>query len=290
MSHGNGLSNQYEVTIFVACYNEEENIIGTLETIQTAFQELAATWEVVIIDDSSRDNSVAVIQDYLTRHPELPIRLFLNPINKGLGQNFVEAAFLGRGEYYCLIPGDNVLPKEPLLEMFRHMGEADMVIAYQDIRGRTRLRYALSRLYTLLVNAITGYRIRYYNGMAIHRRYNVMRWHTNYHGFGFQADMIVRLLDEGFRCKGVEVVTHDRQKGASSALTLRNFFSVAHTLLDLFVRRVARSRFFRRQATHGKPMPARNEPVAWLPPCTPHSEPLGVTQVAQTAAPAISTK
>ena len=91
---------------------------------------------------------MAVIQDYLTRHPELPIRLFINPMNKGLGQNFVEAAFLGRGEYYCLIPGDNVLPKEPLLEMFRHMGEADMVIAYQDIRGRTFLRRVLSRLYT----------------------------------------------------------------------------------------------------------------------------------------------
>ena len=71
--------------------------------------------------------------------------------------------------------------------------------------------------------------------MAIHRRYNVMRWHTNYHGFGFQADMIVRLLDEGFHYKEVNVVTHERKKGASSALTLRNFFSVTHTFMDLMV-------------------------------------------------------
>jgi glycosyltransferase involved in cell wall biosynthesis len=263
MSQGNHLSNKYDVTIFVACYNEEDNIIGTLETIQTAFKELPKTWEAVIVDDASKDKSVAIIQDYLTRHPELPIRLFMNPFNKGLGQNFVEAAFLGRGEFYCLIPGDNVLPKEPLLEMFRHMGEADMVIAYQDIRGRTFMRRVLSSFYTFVVNMITGYRIQYYNGMAIHRRYNVMRWHTNYHGFGFQADMIVRLLDEGFECKGVQVVTHDRQKGASSALTMRNFFSVAHTLLDLFVRRVARSRFFRRK---GKPMAGPTGPIPWVPP------------------------
>ena len=265
MSPGNFPANQYDVTIFVACYNEEDNIIGTLETIQTAFKELPSTWEVVIVDDCSKDKSLAVIQEYLTKHPELPIRLFMNPTNKGLGQNFVEAAFLGRGEYYCLIPGDNVLPKEPLLEMFRHMGEADMVIAYQDIRGRTLLRRLLSWFYTMVVNTITGYRIQYYNGLAIHRRYNVMRWHTNYHGFGFQADMIVRLLDEGFQCKGVKVVTHDRQKGASSALTLRNFFSVAHTLLDLFVRRVARSRFFRRRAGQANLRGDRAGPIPWLP-------------------------
>jgi hypothetical protein len=147
--------------------------------------------------------------------------------------------------------------------MFRHLGEADMVIAYQDIRGRTFFRHVLSWFYTGLVNAITGYRIRYYNGLAIHRRFNVMRWHTNYHGFGFQADMIVRLLDEGFSLKAIEVVTHDRQKGASSALTLRNFLSVAHTLMDLFVRRVARSRFFRRRSDK----PARHEgPLPWSSP------------------------
>jgi len=265
MPQGNLTTNQFDLTIFVACYNEEDNIIGTLETIQAAFKELKATWEVVIVDDCSKDKSVPIIQEYLTAHPDLPIRLFVNPMNRGLGQNFVEAAFLGRGEYYCLIPGDNVLPREPLIEMFSHLGEADMVIAYQDIRGRTWFRRVLSRFYTTLVNLITGYRIQYYNGMAIHRRYNVMRWHTNYHGFGFQADMIVRLLDQGFVCKGIQVVTHDRQKGSSSALTMRNFFSVAHTLLDLFVRRVARSRFFRRKGAHGKPEESWTGPVPWLP-------------------------
>jgi hypothetical protein len=67
-----------------------------------------------------------------------------------------------------------------------------------------------------------------------------MRWHTNYRGFGFQADMITRLLDEGFSYIEVPVTAQERTKGSSKALTLRNFFSVAHTLVDLFIRRIGR--------------------------------------------------
>ena len=114
------------------------------------------------------------------------------------------------------------------------------------------MRRWLSKFFTFLVNVISGHRIQYYNGMAIHRHYNVMRWHTNYHGFGFQADMIVRLLDEDFHYKEVSVVTHERKKGTSSALTLRNFLSVTHTFIDLLVRRIAKSRFFSKRATRAK--------------------------------------
>ncbi len=265
MPEANYPKSDLDLTLFVACYNEEQNIIGTLETVQEALKHFHYQWEIIIIDDASQDNSVAVTQEYLRQHPELPIRLFVNPVNKGLGQNFIEASFLGRGEYYRLICGDNVEPASALVEIFKHIGTADVVIVYQDCKGRTRLRRWLSKFFTFLVNLISGYRIQYYNGMAIHRRYNVMRWHTNYHGFGFQADMIVRLLDEGFHYKEVNVVTHERKKGASSALTLRNFFSVTHTFMDLMVRRIAKSRFFRKRATRARALAPQIGPVPFGP-------------------------
>jgi glycosyltransferase involved in cell wall biosynthesis len=236
------LENDLDLTLFVSCYNEEENIVGTLETLLEALGEFDFTWEIIVIDDASADRSVEVIQDFLGKHPDLPITLKTREINVGLAQNYIEGAFLGRGKYYRLICGDNVEPKETLVEVFKHLGEADMVLFYQDITGKSLARRIISRCYTLLVNLITGYRIKYYNGLPLHQRYHVMRWHTNYHGFGFQADMIARLLDEGFGYTEVRVKTTERKAGVSHALTLRNFFSVAHTLLDLLIRRVGRWR------------------------------------------------
>jgi hypothetical protein len=41
-----------------------------------------------------------------------------------------------------------------------------------------------------LVNLVTGNRLHYYNGLAVHLGHNVMRWHPNTRGFGFQADIL----------------------------------------------------------------------------------------------------
>ena len=115
-----------------------------------------------------------------------------------------------------------------------------MIIPYYvTSEGKSFYRRTLSTAYAGLVNLISGFRLHYYNGLAVHLRYNVMRWHPNTRGFGFQADIICLLLDQGFSYKEVAVATIERRTSSSNALTLRNILSVAHTLIDLIFRRVA---------------------------------------------------
>ena len=240
------MADTLDLTIFVACYNEEANIAGALDTVRESLRDLPLKWEAIVIDDGSRDKSVAVIEEYIRQHPELPIRLVVNEHNRGLAQNYIEGAFLGRGKYYRLVCGDNVEDADQLRTVFSQVGTADMVLFYHAENYRTPFRKVLSRTYTGIINQLSGHRIRYYNGCALHLRYNVMRWHTNYHGFGFQADMICRLLDEGFTYAEVPVKAVERATGNSKALTLKNLLSVTHTLLDLFIRRVAKVMYRRK--------------------------------------------
>lgn len=250
-----------DLTLFVACYNEEKNIVDTLRTLLSALESYTFSWEIIVIDDASQDRSVAEVEGFLQQNSELPIRLVCNEANVGLAQNYIEGAFLGRGRHYRLVCGDNVEDRDALVEVFRHLGAADLVLFYQHCVGRSLLRRTLSQVFTRLVNLVSGHRVRYYNGMAIHKRYDVMRWHTNYHGFGFQADMITRLLDEGFGYVEVPIATHERTGGKSSALTLRNFLSVVHTFIDLFIRRVGRMAYFRRRVGRARmPQPPSGTP------------------------------
>jgi hypothetical protein len=129
------------------------------------------------------------------------------------------------------------------MNIFKHVGVADIVIPCQNqdkILGKSRARRFLSKTFTFLVNFISGYNIRYYNGMAVHLRYNVMRWHPSSYGFGFQADILTRLLDEGASFVQVESYGTDRKGGDSTALHIRNILSVGHTLLELAIRRLRR--------------------------------------------------
>lgn len=229
-----------DITILLSCYNEAVFIADALDNVTGALNEVGCTYEVIVVDDASKDNSVANIRDYIQRHPDLPIILKANEKNRGLGNNYVEAAFLGHGKYYRLCVGDNAEPKEKLVPIFRCIGKADMILPYHDVIGKSWYRKAISVAYTFLVDILSGYRIKYYNGLAIHLRYNVMRWPPVSYGFGFQADIITRLLDEGASYAQVATVSIDRKGGHATALSMRNVLSVIHTLLEIVIRRLRR--------------------------------------------------
>jgi len=97
----------------------------------------------------------------------------------------------------------------------------------------------LSRIYTWLVNFLSGNSIRYYNGFAVFRRWQVMRFSVEATGFGFQAELLTRLIAEGASYK--ELILPATDQPGSKALRLRNFVSVAHSLFRIAARRLSRS-------------------------------------------------
>jgi glycosyltransferase involved in cell wall biosynthesis len=237
-----GLQAPLDLTVFISCYNEQDFIVDTVTTVRAALDEIGTVgYEIVIVDDCSKDNSSDKVKAYIAAHPDARIVLRTNKVNRGLAQNYLDVAFVGKGKYYRLICGDDAEPKETMLTVFREIGQADMIIPYYvSNEGKSAYRQFISGAYSSLVNLISGFRLHYYNGLAVHLRYNVMRWHPNTRGFGFQADIICMLLDQGFSYKEVAVKSIERRaSGGSNALTFKNMLSVAHTLIDLIFRRVA---------------------------------------------------
>ena len=231
-----------DLTIFISCYNEEEYIVATIQTVRDALNEIGTiTYEIIVIDDCSKDGSSVQVDNYIRAHPDDRILLRTNLFNRGLAQNYLDAAFIGKGKYYRLICGDNAEPQTTMVAVFREIGSAEMIIPYYvSSEGKGLYRRFLSNTYTAIVNVISGLRLRYYNGLAVHLRHNVMRWHPNTRGFGFQADIICLLVDQGFSFKEVPVKMIERRaSGSSNALTFKNMLSVAHTLVDLTFRRMA---------------------------------------------------
>jgi glycosyltransferase involved in cell wall biosynthesis len=230
-----------DLSIFVSCYNEEPYIVATLETIRAALEELGGVrYEIIVIDDCSYDCSADLVEDYIRMHSAERILLRRNKVNRGWAQNYYDAAFIGKGKYYRTMCGDNAEPKDTVVAVLRELGKADMLIPYYAMsEGRSLYRRFLSAAFVMLVNVITGNRLRYYNGLAVHLRYNVMRWHSHTRGFGFQADLISMLIDQGFTYQEVPVRTVERKGALSTAISFKNILSVAHTLTDLVLRRIA---------------------------------------------------
>ena len=228
---------ELEITFFVPCYNEEENVRGALDKLAKVAATLGLSHEILVFDDCSTDRTVEVVRAYQCEHPAMPIRLFAREVHYGVAQNFVEGAFQGRGRYYRLVCGDDIEPIDLHLALARRIGEADMIIPYfTRIENRQFYRHVISRLYTLLVNLGSGNSLQYYNGCPIYRRFDIVRYHVETTGFGYQAEFLTRLLCEARTFVEVPLVSFDRTGSAS--LNWRNFLSVAHSLLKITLRRV----------------------------------------------------
>ena len=228
-----------QITFFVPCLNEAENIRGTFQTILSALAEAPVPYEILVVDDASTDNTVAVVEEYQAAHPEVSILLEKKRQNCGLGRNYFSGAHLAHGRYYMLVNGDNVEHPETLVALLSNLGRADILIPYfgrHDHRPWTR-RF-VSRTFTGLVNLLNGRDIRYYNGPVAHLRENVARTPSSTWGFAYQAELITRLLSRGATHLHLEVSGEERQHGVSKAFKPRNLISVGGSLLKILLHRM----------------------------------------------------
>jgi glycosyltransferase involved in cell wall biosynthesis len=236
------LSKKVDITIGIPCYNEGERVVSSILSNIESVKKTGLKYEIIVIDDCSHDNSAELVRLLCSKHPDLPVTLHVNECNKGLAYNFVEAAILGTGKYYRMSCGDDSQTVEGLDAVFKHAGQCDLVVPYMtDYGKRGLMRDWISITFTAIVNFLSGYKFRYYNGCPIYQRIHVVRWHPSSYGFGYSANMIVRVLDyEKITYMQVPTWAVEKKGHSSTSLTLRNFVSVIHSLLDISICRIRR--------------------------------------------------
>jgi len=73
------------------------------------FRELGLSFEILVFDDCPRTAPSNVVREYQRAHPAVPIRLFVNSVNRGIARNFIEGAFhAAPGRTIAWLCGDDV--------------------------------------------------------------------------------------------------------------------------------------------------------------------------------------
>jgi glycosyltransferase involved in cell wall biosynthesis len=199
------------------------------------------SYEIIVIDDASTDNSILEIKRFKSAYPKTNICLIQNEKPMGVSYNFSNAAVIGTGKYFRMLGGHFQDRKEAIKNAFDRLGQADIIITYMHPDCRKFFRRVLSKTYTYLVNLISGYAIAHYHGTPIHLRIDVLRWHS-YRYVGFYADLTTRLLDEGVTYIEVPTPAYERELGKSLALKPYNFVSLIVGFSDILNRRFSKNR------------------------------------------------
>ena len=226
-----------DITFFVPCFNEEKNIVKTLENIINSVGNIK--YEILVCDDGSKDNTKEIVKNYISREIK-NIILYENDKNLGIGFSYFKYSLEAKGEYYMLINGDNVEPSITIKKIINEKGKADIIIPYFGIGDRrTLIRKLISHLFTFVINLISFNSIKYYNGPVLHKTKNVRLYRSKTYGYGYQAELITTLLKSDKSYLQIQVTNTDRQWGTSKAFSISNILSILNTTLSIFINRIA---------------------------------------------------
>jgi len=122
-----------QVSIVVPTRNEAGNLPTLLERIAGAME--GRTYEVLVIDDGSQDDTVAVCRDLACEHP-LRLHVRERPLG-GLGGAVLHGFSLARGQVLVVMDADLQHPPERLPALIAPVltGEADLVVGSRHVAG-----------------------------------------------------------------------------------------------------------------------------------------------------------
>ncbi len=153
------MSAQPDLSVVFPVYNEEQNIPVLLDEIGAALRGQPWSFEMVAVDDGSRDRSLEILRQSRSKYPNLRVLTF----EKNSGQTAaLDAAWrAARGKYVLSLDADLQNDPADIPPMVRNLEEsgADMVIGVRVNRQDTWARKVQSRIGNGVRNWITGDRI-----------------------------------------------------------------------------------------------------------------------------------
>lgn len=131
------------LSVVIPCYDELANLRkGVLDKIKSFLDKKKISYEVIIVDDGSKDGSIEFVKEFVKENPKFQLI-----INKHTGKaGAVTAGMLqAKGEYVLFTDMDQATPIEEVNNLLPFINEKgyDIVIGSRTIGG---LGYPLSRL------------------------------------------------------------------------------------------------------------------------------------------------
>ena len=147
-----------EFSIVVPAYNEEDKITSSLTQIINFMRSFSSSFEVLVIDDGSKDTTAQKVEEYIKENPE--IKLCRNP-HKGKAFAVWTGMMDATGDYIYMADADLSAPIEELKKLFVWMKDQnfDLVIGSREGIGARRIgeplyRHLMGRIFNYWVQLI----------------------------------------------------------------------------------------------------------------------------------------
>jgi len=202
-----------QISIVVPAFNEAANIESTINRLRAYLDGEQLSWEIIVVDDGSRDATVALVRAMAARDPRVRITL---GSRRGKGAAVRRGMLEAHGAWRFMADADLSMPPDNIGRFFAVMRESpttDILIGSREAAGAQRIgepwrRHAAGRLFNYLTQAlgVRGIRdtqcgFKLFHGAVAHDLFSRMR----VRGFSFDVEVLMMAQRRGYRIAEVPV-------------------------------------------------------------------------------------
>jgi len=213
-----------ELSYFFPAHDEEANLPALVAEALETLPTLARRFEIVIVDDGSRDGTPGLADELASRHAE--VRAVHHPTNLGYGAALRSGFAAARYPVLAFTDGDRqfrVADLGRLLAILEPIPPAagggsavapDVVVGYRLQRADPLVRTVYARLYRLANRIFFGLRVRDVDcACKVFRRSALEGISVESGGAFFSAELLIKLQAAGHRIAEVGVPHYPRVAG-----------------------------------------------------------------------------
>lgn len=151
-----------KLSLVVPCYNEAENVAPFQNAAIDAFADCGYDFEIIFVDDGSKDATLHELRKLYSAQ-KCPVKVVSFSRNFGKEAGIYAGIKQSSGDYVCLIDAD--LQQRPeiardMVKILDEQPEYDVVAAYQDRRGESKLLSFFKKGFYNLINKLSNVNLK----------------------------------------------------------------------------------------------------------------------------------
>jgi glycosyltransferase involved in cell wall biosynthesis len=224
-----------QVSAIVPIYNQATVIANSLSRIREALSLANLNFEIVVVNDGSSDNTLAILEQEKKKDSRLKIISY--PQNKGKGYAIKQGVMRSSGDIAVFIDGDLDIKPSAIKEYIDELNKFDFVIASKR-HPLSRVnapisRKVLSRIFNLIVRTTTGIKVKdtqsglkVGNGNLLRNFFKVMN--VNRYAFDVELLALAALMNLNIKEMPVEIDLDHRFRIRQIILMLKDVLDISY--------------------------------------------------------------
>ena|SRR5688572_6386634 len=207
-----------ELSLFLPTYNEQDNITETVEKADKVLKKVANKYEILVVEDGSKDNTAKVVRDLMKKHKHL--RMVQHKPNRGYGGALKTGFQETKYDPVVFTDSDGQFDFSEVTKLIEKLQktDADLVIGYRMKRNDHPIRLMIGTMLKIWNLFWFGMWVRDTDcGFKLIRRHvlkAVMPLKSN--GGIISTEFLAKVKHHGFNIKQVGVHHYPRKAGKST--------------------------------------------------------------------------